>query len=141
MAPLRLLGRSFVRSERAAAMVEFAVVVPLLILLAFGTIDYGRVYYVFNALSSIARDGARYGAAQDAPTVAAIKSRVRTVIAPQYLRAGAPVPTDAQLAVTVTATDVIVTVQNYPFDAWGPVLPVAKGLNLSSSARFRREWP
>ncbi len=48
-------------------MVEFAIVVPLLILLVFGTIEFGRAYNAQNALTHAAREGAReYAISQDA---------------------------------------------------------------------------
>ncbi len=135
-----LLRRRFVWDDRGAAMVEFAVATPVLVLLAFGVIDYGRAFYVYNALSSIVRDGARYGAAQGATADAtAIKTRVQTVIAREYIRVGMPAPTADQIVVTLTATDVVVTVQNYPYAPWGPVLPMSQDLTLRTSASFRRE--
>ena len=48
------------RSERGAAAVEFALVMPLLFLLVFGIIDYGAVY----ADSISARNGVREAARQ-----------------------------------------------------------------------------
>ena len=48
------------RGERGAAAVEFALVVPILLLLVFGIIDYGAVY----ADSISARNGVREAARQ-----------------------------------------------------------------------------
>ena len=50
-----------VRGTRGAAIVEFAVVSPLLVLLLVGTIDFGRVFYTAMALTNAARAGAQYG--------------------------------------------------------------------------------
>jgi Flp pilus assembly protein TadG len=56
---LRLLRRS----EYGGAMVELAVVLPVLILLAIGVMDYGRVFFTSIAVANAARAGAEFGAA------------------------------------------------------------------------------
>jgi Flp pilus assembly protein TadG len=43
-------------------MVELAVVLPVLILLAIGVMDYGRVYFTSIAVANAARAGAEWGA-------------------------------------------------------------------------------
>lgn len=54
--------RSTGRSERGASAVEFAIVAPLLFLLLFGIIEFARAISVYTAVSTAAREGARYGA-------------------------------------------------------------------------------
>ena len=51
------------RSESGGAMVELAVVLPVLILIAIGVMDYGRVYFTSVAVANAARAGAEWGAA------------------------------------------------------------------------------
>lgn len=46
--------------ERGAAMVEFAIVLPLMVVLVFGTIDIGRAYMAWNQVKGAAREGAGY---------------------------------------------------------------------------------
>jgi hypothetical protein len=43
-------------------MVELAVVMPILILIAIGVMDYGRVYFTSIAVANAARAGAEWGA-------------------------------------------------------------------------------
>jgi Flp pilus assembly protein TadG len=45
--------------DRGAAIVEFAIVLPLLLLLVFGIIEFGRGYNVKVQLTSSVREGAR----------------------------------------------------------------------------------
>ncbi len=53
-------------SEKGAALVEFAIVAPLLLLLVFGIIEFGRAYNAQNTLTHAAREGAReYAITQD----------------------------------------------------------------------------
>lgn len=51
------------RSERGASLVEAALVIPLLVLLAFGAAEFGFVFLDFLNVSSAAREGARVGSA------------------------------------------------------------------------------
>jgi Flp pilus assembly protein TadG len=53
------------RSERGAALVEFALVVPLLMLMMCATIDFGLAVYTLNNLTAAAREGGRYAATLD----------------------------------------------------------------------------
>lgn len=50
--------------EQGAAAVEMAIVLPILLLILFGIIDFGRLLYTKVELSSAARDGARILALQ-----------------------------------------------------------------------------
>ncbi|WP_309050771.1 TadE/TadG family type IV pilus assembly protein [Streptomyces sp.] len=47
------------RSERGAAAVEFALVLPLLLLIVLGTIEFGRAYNAQISLTHAARESAR----------------------------------------------------------------------------------
>jgi Flp pilus assembly protein TadG len=49
------------RRGRGQALVEFALVVPIFLLLLFGLIEVGRFIYLNNAFNEAAREGARYG--------------------------------------------------------------------------------
>lgn len=48
------------RTSRGAAMVEFALALPLLLILALGTIDGARLYATWNRTKTGAREGATY---------------------------------------------------------------------------------
>ena len=47
------------RRERGAAAVEFALVMPILLTLALGIVEFGRAYNVQTTLAAAAREGAR----------------------------------------------------------------------------------
>lgn len=49
-----------VREERGIALVEFAIVLPLLVIITLGTIDFGRAYLLWNQVKNAAREGAAY---------------------------------------------------------------------------------
>ena len=48
------------RDERGVALVEFALLLPFLALLVFGTVDVGRAYSLQNRLKNASREGAAY---------------------------------------------------------------------------------
>ena len=52
-------SRHNMQHERGAAAVEFALVLPILLLLVFGIVDFGRAYNAKISLSGAAREGAR----------------------------------------------------------------------------------
>jgi Flp pilus assembly protein TadG len=52
-------------------MAEFALVVPIFLLLLFGIIDGGRAIFANNSLSQAAREGARWGSVQNRSETAA----------------------------------------------------------------------
>jgi Flp pilus assembly protein TadG len=52
--------------SRGAAAVEFAIVLPVLIILVFGIIDFGRYFSMQQTMEQLARQGARLVALGDA---------------------------------------------------------------------------
>ena len=68
-------------TAHAQALVEFAIALPILILLVAGVLELGRGYSYAVATSDAARDGARYVSGKTAttngPGLAAIVARVR----------------------------------------------------------------
>jgi Flp pilus assembly protein TadG len=53
--------KSRLSNRRGGALLEIAVAMPMLILIAIGVIDYGRVYYTAITVSNAARAGAEFG--------------------------------------------------------------------------------
>jgi Flp pilus assembly protein TadG len=49
------------RPEAGAAALEFALVVPLLLMLVFGLIEVGRAMWLHQAVTASSREGARFG--------------------------------------------------------------------------------
>ena len=57
-----MIARRRVRSERGGALIEMAVISPLLLLLVLGAGDFGRIMYYAITLTDAARSGAAFGA-------------------------------------------------------------------------------
>lgn len=51
--------RSYLSSSSGAVLVEALFVIPVLILLTFGTVQIGAIYYVLNTMAEITREGSR----------------------------------------------------------------------------------
>ena len=56
-----MLRSADLRSERAQALVEYALILPILLLPLFGIIELGMVVFSRSTIANAAREGARYG--------------------------------------------------------------------------------
>jgi Flp pilus assembly protein TadG len=93
------MNKSRLRGERGATAVEFAFIVPLLIVLVLGIAEFGRAFQVAGQLSAAAREGVRVMALQNDP--AAARDAVR-----EAAPALDPAVTDAQITITPAACPV-----------------------------------
>ncbi len=82
------------RDERGASAVEFAFIVPLLIMLVIGIAEFGHAFQVQGTLSAAAREGVRAMALQNDP----VKAKAAVRIAADSLD---PDITDAQITIRV----------------------------------------
>lgn len=55
------------KGGRGQALVEFALVIPILLLILFAIIDVGRYVYSWNAINEASRAGARSGSVDSRP--------------------------------------------------------------------------
>jgi Flp pilus assembly protein TadG len=62
MSPLAARIRAWRTHERGAAAVEMALILPLVAVLLFALIEFGRLFWTYHIASAAVRDGARYGA-------------------------------------------------------------------------------
>ena len=63
--------RSKASSQKGASAVEFALVLPLLMLITFGIIEFGMFIYNKQVLTNASREGARAGIVASSPRVPA----------------------------------------------------------------------
>lgn len=143
----RPLLKRFVRADDGAVVVEFALMAPLLFLLIFAIIDFGRAYYTLNALVTSVREGARYAALRidpsDPASLTQYESEVRRVVRQAAPTAGGSPIKDNQIELSVdgAANTVTVRVKNYPFSLVTPLVrTVGTGtLLLTRQATFELE--
>ena len=133
--------RRVTSDERGAAAVEFAIIVPVFLLIVFGMIDFSRAYYTQSAVAAAVREGARMAAVQrhpnDAGSQTMVKNRVSTYVVPF---GNAPIPT-ANISIQMLNEDgtdcaaadenecagVRVRVSNYTFNYFTPISRIANG--------------
>jgi Flp pilus assembly protein TadG len=48
------------RRQSAQSLTEFALILPILMLILLGVVDFGRVFYYWTSIANAAREGARY---------------------------------------------------------------------------------
>jgi Flp pilus assembly protein TadG len=53
------MGKHFKRNDRGGAAVEMALLMPVLLMVLFATVDFGRMYNAQITLTEAAKDGAR----------------------------------------------------------------------------------
>lgn len=97
---------AFIRGNRGNAVVEMALVMPLLLFVCFGITEFGRAWTTVSVITSAAREGARL-AVVTAPNITAVEDRVREVcgaagIEPSSITVVPPDPTNPQRSVSVT---------------------------------------
>ena len=109
MAPITKTVRSRWFSEEGAQLVEFALVLPMLLLVVLGIAEFGFIFQRYEVLTNAAREGARI-AVLPGYTTADVQARVAA-----YVAAG-------QVPTTAGNPAVIVTSVAIPTTPGGPVL-------------------
>jgi Flp pilus assembly protein TadG len=94
------------RKERGAVAVEMAIVLPLLLLVLIGIIEFGRVLNVQVSLTQAAREGARYAAIHHSDSSLDV-SAVALAAAPSL--SGLPVTVTHNAGSCTSGTNVTVT--------------------------------
>lgn len=95
------------KQEKGNSIVEFALLAPILLLLLFGLVDFGRVFDAWVVTTNAAREGARYAAiyaSEDYLTTAQVQQLARQKTL-DYLNDGLGSRPD----VTYASSDVVVT--------------------------------
>ena len=130
-------------NERGAVAAEFALLLPVILLILFGTIEFGMIMYSREVITNASREGARAGIIQVSPkpTVVAI-----TTIATTYLTGTGINPANVTIAVTGAgganpATLTVTATYRYPWLI--PYIPTVLGfprpLPLTGQTIMRHE--
>jgi Flp pilus assembly protein TadG len=92
----------WVRSERGAALVEFALILPVLALLLFGMLDFGKAFNYWIDETHLANEGARWAVVNRNPsTSGSLQSYIRNQVTSNELRTGgtSSVPSPVQVCI------------------------------------------
>ncbi len=124
------------RRRRGTAIVEFAVVLPLLLLLLFGIVEFGWLFLIRQTLVNAAREGCRVAVLKTA-TDEDVAARVREVMAPLGFDEGAiwsfttsPIGDTVQWVQVSTSVDAV---------ALTGTLVVPEGMMLEGQSSMRKE--
>ena len=135
-----------VKNQNGAALVEFAIVLPLLLVLVFGMIEFSVMFYDKAVITNASREGARAGIVYDFPnriSAGEITSTVSTYCSGRLITFGSTSQeTTAVSGTCVNAGDTITVTVTYPYDYL--VLPnliqtLTGPLNLSAATVMRCE--
>jgi Flp pilus assembly protein TadG len=100
------------RREDGAALVETAFVLPILLLVCVGILEFGRAYQTWQVVTNASREGARVAILPDYND-ASVRARVRT-----YLKDGGLPPS---IVDDTSKTNVVITATTIPVNAAGTV--------------------
>lgn len=126
--------------RRGSAVVEFAVVAPLLFAIVFGLVEFGRAIMVEQALVSAAREACRVavlaGTTKTDVTNRATASLSAAGITNFTITMNPDPPSSASEGTPVTITVAV------PFNnvTWLPAPIYLGGKNLTATSVMRREW-
>jgi Flp pilus assembly protein TadG len=107
-------------SERGAQVIEFAIVLPILLVVFAGIVDFGLIFNRYEVVVNAAREGARVGSLPNY-TLAQVQTRVNN-----YLNAGLGAGTSNNATVTMAGTTVTPTVGN-PYAAQTVTVALTNG--------------
>ena len=133
---MRGTRRRFWRSERGQALVEAALITPVVLLIMVGIFEVGRAYQTWQVLTNAAREGARAAVVPGA-TVPTVQALVKKYLTDGQLGgvADATVDVNQASAMVVNGTNInatLVTV-DYPF-SFMVLQPVARLVVKNSTA-------
>jgi Flp pilus assembly protein TadG len=69
---------AFLRRQRGAAVVEFAVLTPVLLSFVFGILDFGRSMNYYNDATQLANEGARFAVVNFQPPSGTLQSYIQS---------------------------------------------------------------
>jgi Flp pilus assembly protein TadG len=123
------------RDTRGTALLEMALTLPLMLLVAAGIFEFGRAYQTWQIITNAAREGARI-AVLPGTTDTMVSDRVKTYMSDgqlsDYAAATVAIQRDATIAMgagTATASKITVS---YPF-TFVMLQPISKLINPSST--------
>jgi uncharacterized protein (UPF0333 family) len=74
------MRKLILKDKKGQSVIEFALVLPILLLVLFGITEFGRAIMVTNVLNTASREGARLAAVSAVGDSLAVRSRVVEVL-------------------------------------------------------------
>jgi Flp pilus assembly protein TadG len=144
--------RSLARDSKGQELVEYALTLPILMLLVLGIVEFGVAIFAYNTIANAAREGARVGAVVPILSEADLTPATQTIENAVIDRTGGlTLNADDNINVVITytesttETDMVQVTVNYSHTLiTGMIMQAAGGnaqLHLQSEATMRREAP
>jgi len=133
------------RATDGAVLVEFAITIPILLLVVWGVIDFARAYYTSNSLSTAVREGARVAAVRQNPSSGASTTVIKQRVVDAFNAFGGPGIDPKTIIITVTnvggkPSQVSVKVDKYQWLTTTPINVITGGkIEMTRQAIFRVE--
>ncbi len=121
------------KSQDGQSVVEFALLLPVFIVVLFGIMEFGRLWEMSNVLTSAAREGARVAAVSDPDVVRA------TAAAQNVLNASRITNATVTVSGPNGSNEVSVTVALSYSPLSGSIIPGLATFSLSRSTTMRWE--
>lgn len=120
------------RNADGTAAIEFGLILPVLLVVLVGIIDYGQIHFVRLTMTNAAREGARVGVTMPEPdaqaaAIAATNAYLTSANVTAVVTATTPSQTNPTVTVTVTID---------PFQPLIGLVPTPARLTVSASMRW-----
>lgn len=117
------------KARRGAAIVEFALILPLMLLLLAGIFEFGRAFWYYDALVKATRDAAREMSVAPLASVGTTTGRAKDDVVTAAAGAGVPAFTSAN--VQVVCLDASISTESACVDGTRPGAVTVRIINYS----------
>ena len=137
-------ARSLIRDEDGQALVEFALVLPVLVLLLFGMLDFGKAYNYWNDANHLTAEAARFAVVNRKPdplSTATLQMQIRQQADTVELRNGGLSTTAGRVCVTFpngtsNVGDPVRVTMEFTYDFLAMLNFASKTITTSSTMRL-----
>ena len=133
-------------NERGTALVEFALILPVLMLALFGVLDFGKAFNYWNDQQHLAAEGARWAVVNSNPSGGSLQAYIQQQADTAELRGRATVcisfPTNSDTGTSGQVGDPVTVSVKSPY-TWIPFISSRTGISptttITGSATMRLE--
>lgn len=127
--------RNLIRGTKGQSLIEFALILPMMLVVMFMITEFGRALYTYNVLATAAREGARLAVIKSASTASSAgTARMNSILTAANMASGSTVTVAVDNDYKGTGTKVVVATVTRPF-TWAMSGPITMngGATVSKS--------
>ena len=136
MDPLKR-ARRIRKDDAGVELVELAIVMPILVLLLIGIVDFAFLFQRWEVVTNSAREGARLASLADDYQIADVESRVQNYLTRSGMTATPNIDVDLLTSQTIDSVVVNTVTVSVSYPSGFTFLPGS--INLTSSSTMRAE--